>query len=104
MKLIRKNMAQIAALCEKHKVVQLFAFGSILTKRFGKDSDVDFTVIFDRDVFSIPEYANNYFELKFALEDLFGRDVDLVEYCAIKNPFFKEEIDETKQLVYGKVS
>ena len=33
MKLIRRNMAQIVALCEKHKVVQLFVFGSILTDR-----------------------------------------------------------------------
>lgn len=36
MKLIRRNMAQIVALCEKHKVVQLFVFGSILTDKFNK--------------------------------------------------------------------
>jgi hypothetical protein len=104
MKLIRRNIGQIVALCEKHKVRQLFVFGSILTDRFNKDSDVDFTVIFDRDNLSVVVYGENYFEFKFALEDLLKRSVDLVEYNAIKNPYFKEELDETKQLIYGKAS
>jgi len=104
MRLIRKNMAQIVALCEKHKVVQLFVFGSILTKKFNKDSDVDFTVVFDRNSLPLLVYGENYFDLKFALEDLLKRPVDLVEYNAIKNPYFKEEVDETKQLIYGQAS
>lgn len=41
MKLIERNMAQIIALCEKHKVRELCVFGSILTDEFNKDSDVD---------------------------------------------------------------
>ena len=93
-------MAQIVALCEKHKVLQLYVFGSILTDKFNKDSDVDFTVIFDRD--ALPLLV--YFDFKFALEDLLKRDVDLVEYNAVKNPYFKEELDETKQLIYGQAS
>ena len=102
MKLIRRNMAQIVALCEKHKVVQLFVFGSILTDKFNKDSDVDFTVIVDRNSLPVLVYGENYFEFKFALEDLLQRPVDLVEYNAVKNPYFKEELDETKQLIYGQ--
>ena len=97
-------MAQIVALCEKHKVVQLYVFGSVLTDKFGKNSDVDFTVVFDKDALPLQVYGDNYFEFKFALEDLLKRDVDLVEYNAVKNPYFKEELDETKQLIYGQVS
>ena len=97
-------MAQIAALCEKHKVLQLYVFGSILTEKFTKDSDVDFTVIFDRKSLPLLVYGENYFEFKFALEDLLKRDVDLVEYNAIKNPYFKEELDETKQLIFEKAA
>ena len=104
MKLIRRNMAQIIALCEKHKVLQLYVFGSILTDKFNKDSDVDFTVIFDRSALPLLVYGENYFDFKFALEDLLKRDVDLVEYNAVKNPYFKEELDETKQLIYGQAS
>ena len=102
MRLIKRNMAQIIALCEKHKVLELYVFGSALTKKFNKDSDVDFTVIFDREALPLMVYGDNYFNFKFALEDLLKRDVDLVEYNAVKNPFFKEELDETKQLIYGQ--
>jgi len=104
MKLIRRNMAQIVALCEKHKVMQLYVFGSILTDKFNENSDVDFTVIFDRDALPLLVYGENYFDFKFALEDLLKRDVDLIEYQAVKNPYFKEELDETKQLIYGQAS
>lgn len=101
MRLIKRNMAQIIALCEKHKVLELYVFGSVLTPRFGKDSDVDFTVVFDRKSLPLSVYVENYFAFKFALEDLLMRDVDLVEYNAIKNPYFKQELDETKQLIYA---
>ena len=92
-------MAEIVALCEKYKVRQLCVFGSILTSRFKKDSDVDMTVIFDKP--EVDDFFTNYFNLKFALEDLFKREVDLVEYEAIRNPYFKEEVDETSRKIYG---
>ena len=102
MHLIRRNMAQIAALCEKHKVLQLCVFGSILTDRFSQDSDVDFTVVFDRDALSLPlAYGENYFDFKSALENLLDRDIDLVVYDSVKNPYFKRNLDRTKELVYG---
>ena len=104
MKLIERNMAQIVALCEKHKVVTLYVFGSVLTDKFNKDSDVDFSVIFDRNALSLLEYGENYFAFKFALEDLLHRDVDLIEYNAVRNPYFKEELDETKHVIYGQTS
>ena len=97
-------MAQIVALCEKHKVMQLYVFGSILTGKFNKKSDIDFTVVFDKEALPLSVYGENYFDFKFALEDLLKRDVDLVEYNAIKNPYFKEELDETKQIIYGQAS
>ena len=104
MRLIKRNMAQIVALCEKHKVLQLYVFGSALTTKFNKHSDVDFTVIFDREALPLMVYGDNFFSFKFALEDLLKRDVDLIEYNAIKNPYFKEELDETKHLIYGQAS
>lgn len=38
---------QIAAFCKKHHITKLAFFGSILTDRFGPDSDVDVLVEFD---------------------------------------------------------
>ena len=104
MKLIQRNLAQIITLCQKHKVLELYVFGSVLTEKFNKRSDVDFVVVFDKQSLPLFIYGDNYFEFKFALEDLLKRDVDLIEYNAVNNPYFKEELDETKKLIYGQAS
>ena len=92
--------AQIADLCRRYSVERLFAFGSVLTDRFNDESDVDLTVdIADE---SPLEYADNYFNLKFGLSDLFGRPVDLLENKALRNAQMRKHIDESKQLIYAK--
>ncbi len=100
MDIIEKNITDISNLCSKHKVSRLFVFGSILTAEFSKRSDIDFIVDF-RGI-ELYDYAGNYFDLKFALEDLLNRDVDLLEDRAIKNPYLRKSIDATKRLVYGQ--
>ena len=99
MKLIEDNSQGISAICEKHKVSRLFVFGSLLTGRFDEDSDVDMVVDFDK--VTLEDYADNYFDLKFSLEDIFGREVDLLEDKAIRNPILRRNIDNSKVLVYG---
>lgn len=99
MNIIEKNIDKIRELCKKHKVANLFVFGSVLTDRFTKGSDIDFIVDF-KDV-DLYEYADNYFDFKFSLEDILNRDVDLLEDKAVKNPYLRKSIDSSKQLVYG---
>ena len=77
---------------------ELFVFGSVLEDSFSEESDIDFIVDFS-DV-SLKDYADNYFDLKFSLERLLKRDVDLLESRAIRNPYLLESINSTKQLVY----
>jgi len=90
---------EINALCANHNVKSLYAFGSVLTPQFGKHSDIDLIVDFaDIDV---NNYADNYFDFKFSLQEIFNRPVDLLEAQAIKNPYFKQVVNQTKQLVYG---
>jgi uncharacterized protein len=48
------------------------------------------------------EYADNYFDLKFSLENVLKRPVDLLEEKAIKNPYFRRSVEEKKQLVYER--
>ncbi len=99
MNLVEINIDKIRDLCSKHKVARLFVFGSVLTNRFKSDSDVDFLVDFkDVDLYN---YADNYFELKFSLENIFKRNIDLLEDKAIKNPYLRQSIDSSKQLIYG---
>ena len=101
MKLIEMNLQRILELCRMHKVKTLSVFGSILTDRFTDSSDVDLLVDFepvDHDTF---DYVSNYFSLRDALELLFGRKVDLIEYGNNLTPIFKALVDKKKQLIYG---
>ena len=90
---------QINELCVSHKVKSLYAFGSVLTDDFNSNSDIDLIVDFKE--IDVVDYADNYFDLKFSLQDIFNRSVDLLEEQALKNPYFKEELNQTKELVYG---
>ena len=94
-----KYKTMIISLCEKHKVKSLYAFGSVLTEKFNKESDIDFVVNFDN--LPLEDYADNYFDLKFSLEDIFNRPVDLLEEKALRNPYFISNMNQQKQLVYG---
>lgn len=99
MNLIENNIELISSLCRKHKVGKLFVFGSVLTNRFNEASDVDLVVSFNKA--EIIDYFDNYFDFKYALEDLLGRKVDLLEEQTIKNPYLKKNVDATKALIYG---
>jgi len=88
----------IQTLCASHQVKRLYAFGSVLTDDFNEDSNID--LIVDFDTMDILAYADNYFELKFALQSVFNRPIDLLEEQALKNPYFKESISRDRKLVY----
>ena len=90
---------QINALCYSHKVKSLYAFGSVLTSNFKPTSDIDLIVDFKE--VELNEYADLYFDFKFSLQDLLNHPVDLLEEQAIKNPYFKQVVNQTKELVYG---
>jgi predicted nucleotidyltransferase len=99
MYLIQKNIDKIRSLCERHGVLNLFVFGSVLSKNFTKKSDIDFIVNFSE--VDLYDYATNYFDFKEALEKLLKRKVDLLEDKAINNPYLRQSIDNSKQLIYG---
>jgi len=97
--ILDKYKNQIQILCRENKVKDLFVFGSVLTAKFNEDSDIDFIV--DIDSSDPIEYADHYFALKFSLEDLLKRPIDLLENKAIKNPFLLQQIEKTKSKLYG---
>lgn len=100
MKEITAHLDQIKKICLTNKVRSLFAFGSITTDKFRPDSDIDLVVdINENDPIS---YSDSYFNLKFQLEQLLKRQIDLLEQKAIRNPYLKEQIDTTKILIYGE--
>ncbi len=99
--LIEDNYEALKALCVQYRVQRLELFGSALT---GNDfdserSDLDFLVEF------LPlkqgEYADAYFGLLEAIENLLHRHVDLVMTGAIKNPYFLESINKSRKVLYA---
>ena len=89
MKLIELNMQRIIDLCRKHRVKTLAVFGSILLVNFDTTDHEKW------------DYVTNYFDFREALESLFGRKVDLIEYGTNLNPIFKALVDKKKRLIYG---
>lgn len=90
---------EIDALCRKYAVKRLDIFGSAATGDFNADSDVDFVVQLQS--CTPVERKRRYFALLFALEELFGRQVDLIEESAITNPYFRESVEATRRTVYA---
>ena len=95
---IQPFLNDVTLICKEYKVHQMYLFGSVLTDHFNAESDLDILVSF----YPIaPEtYVDNLFDFRDKLEALFQRKVDLVEVQALKNPYFKHVIDQTKQLIY----
>ena len=60
---------------------------------------MDLVVSFNKS--EVGDYFDNYFEFKYSLEDVLGREVDLLEEQTIKNPYLKKSVDTTKALIYG---
>lgn len=42
-----------------------------------------------------------YFGLLAGLERLLGRPVDLVDQAGIRNPYFRDEVERTRELLYA---
>jgi len=99
---LERYINEIWDLCQDNKVKNLYVFGSVLTDNFTDKSDIDFIV--DIDSIDPLDYADNYFNLKFALEELLNRQIDLLENKAIKNPYLRENTDNSKTLLYESLN
>lgn len=98
--LVSENLDAIRELCARHKVRRLFLFGSAATGAFDPaKSDLDFLVVFEPDVER--GWDGAFFGLFADLQQLFGREVDLVEAHTLKNPYLIASINRTKQLLHA---
>jgi len=80
-------------------VRRLALFGSAAQDRFEPArSDLDFLVVFQP--MSPSEHADAYFGLQEDLEKLLGVPVDLVEPGPIRNPHFRQIIEQTQVVLY----
>lgn len=97
---VDRHRTELEQLCRRHRVQRLELFGSAATGRYRTgESDLDFLVDFEP--LAPGTYADVYFGLLEALEQLFGTPVDLVVASAIRNPYFRRSVDRTKALLYA---
>ncbi len=97
--IVDEQLGAIRRLCREHCVARLELFGSAVCDRFDLEhSDLDFLVDFAR--LSPAERADAYFGLLAELQDLFDRDIDLVEIQAVKNPYFQQSIEAGRTILY----
>ncbi len=102
MGIIEKNKDRIIQLCQQHNVSQLFVFGSILTSNFKPNSDIDMIVKIDGN--DPIQYTEDYFNLKYELESMFKRSIDLLEEKSISNKTFRNLINLQKVKIYDRQS
>jgi len=95
---VQLDQDALAAFCQKWRIRELSLFGSALREDFRPDSDLDFLVSFE------PDASWDLFDLvtmKDELKDQYGREIDLVEKEALRNPWRKYEILRTREVIYA---
>jgi uncharacterized protein len=89
---------ELLDIIRKYGLSEVAAFGSVLRDDFNDESDIDLLVVFQngkgKSLFDI-------IDLKSDMEMLIGRNVDIVEKEALKNPYRKEEILKTAKVIYA---
>jgi len=95
---VQIDQERIAEFCRRWKIVEFAIFGSALGEGFTPDSDVDVLVTFAKDAgWSLYDWIDMIDEL----QELFGRNVDLVSRGGLRNPFRRHEILSTREVVYA---
>ena len=87
---------KVAEFCRRNHIRKLSLFGSVLTDRFGPDSDMDFLVEFE------PHNGPGYFGLarmERELSELIGRRVDLRTPFELSR-YFRDEVVASAQVQY----
>ena len=89
---------RIADFCRRWKITEMSVFGSVVRKDFRPDSDVDVLVSFAADAgWSLLDVVT----IQEELAALLGRPVDLIEEAALRNPYRRAAILESKHVVYA---
>ena len=83
-----------ALICKQYHVKSIGIFGSFIKGEEALDSDIDILVQFEKG----HKGFFNYMKLKFYLEKLFGKEIDLVMKDAVK-PRLKKRIFKEVQYV-----
>jgi predicted nucleotidyltransferase len=98
-RIIEDKIEELKQLCNTYKVKTMYVFGSVCTNKFNETSDIDILISFED--LSVDQYTDNYFDLHYKLQELFGRKIDLLTERSLSNPYFIKGIEQTKRLIYA---
>lgn len=95
---LRQHIGQIERLCQQYGVARLELIGSALSEDTFDPalSDIDLLVEFEGN----ESLFARYIDLKLELEILLQRPVDLIMKRAIRNPYFLQEVETNRVVLY----
>ena len=95
------DQTRLEKICQKFGVTELSLFGSAIRDDFSEASDIDILVNFERE--SVPTLFR-FEELRLELQELFGRDIDLLTKRSIeksRNRYRRQEILGNHRVIYA---
>lgn len=88
---------RLTELCRSLSVRRLELVGSAARGDFQPESsDIDVLIEFEGD----HALFDRYFDLKYGLEAIFGRKVDVIQMGAVKNPYLRASLEQDRIAVY----
>ncbi len=96
---VQDKLGSVGDLCRKHRVRRLALFGSGVSDGFDPASSVlDSLVEFQ--LMQPAEHADSYFNLEEDLRLLLGVPIDLVEPGSIRNPYFRQAVEQSQVVLF----
>ena len=100
---LRKNGIEISQedikiIAEKYNIKEIAVFGSSIRDDFHSDSDIDLLIEFYNSE-NISLY--DIIDIQVYFEKLMHRPVDIVEPAGLRNPYRREAILKTKEILYA---
>jgi predicted nucleotidyltransferase len=89
---------KVAEFCQRWQIKELSIFGSALRDDFQPESDVDVLVVFEENA---PWGLFDLMRAEEDLEQILGREVDLVEKSTVRNPFRRHHILSYREVIYA---
>lgn len=97
--LIQNKLNDINRLMKQYHIKRAYLFGSSVKDTFNETSDIDVLVDVDDNIEPV-KLGGYLWDLQFDLEKLLDRKVDLLTSRSLKNPYFINEVNATKLLIY----
>lgn len=96
----QEKLPEVVNLLRKHQIKSAFVFGSAVTNQFNEKSDIDLLINFNEGLDPLIA-GEHWWDLHDELRNLFHREIDLITERSLKNPYFINELNRTKFLIYG---